>query len=135
MGIENFGNPVLPPEPEEEKKPEEQKIESAPQVSTGEIILIKEEIIARLDAEGFNEEIRQEIVKWREFRESLVQSTRDSIILNIDMFDMYVAAKMPEDAFDDASETYLQAMQEGEYDLVERILRIYPSLEGGLNII
>ncbi len=122
--------------PQEPVVPEEVvEVEKTQNVPSQEILLVKEDLIARLHSEGFSEEIRSEIVKWRQFRETLVQSVRDSIILNIDMFDMYVAAGMPEDAFEDAQETYLQAMQEEQYDLVDRILKIYPELEGGLSII
>ncbi len=100
-----------------------------------ERIPLKEEILQRILAEGFNEEIRGEVIKWRMFRETLVQTSRDQIILNIDMFELYNAAGMPEDGFEDARETYAQALLEGAHDLVDRILSIYPELEEGLTII
>lgn len=92
-------------------------------------ILTKEEIIERIKVVGFNEDVRQEIINWRVFRESLVVDTRGTIVLNVDMLDVYMAAGMAEDGYDDAVQTLYMARMESEVDLVERILKMYPELD------
>ena len=129
MGIEDFGAPVLPPEPEEEKKPDAQ-IEKEPMVLDMEGVLVKEEILERLRSEGFNEGIRKEIIKWREFRGSLNMSARDNVLVSVDMLEFYFAAGMAEDAYDDAVQTYYSARATpGCEDLVKIINDMYPELD------
>ncbi len=92
-------------------------------------ILSKEEIIEKINQDGFNEQIREDIINWRVFRESLVTDIRGTIILNVDMLDIYMAAGMAEDGYEDAVQTLYMARAEGEEDLVERILKMYPELD------
>ncbi len=50
------------------------------------------------------------------------------------MLDIYMAANMAEDGYNDAKETLYMAIAEGESDLVERILKIYPELQGTIGL-
>jgi uncharacterized membrane protein YheB (UPF0754 family) len=95
-----------------------------------EVFLTKDEIIEKIRQDGFNESIREHIIKWRTHMETLVETDRDRVSLEIDMLEYYAVAGFAEEEYENAIQTYYMARQtEGCEDLVDRILRIYPQLD------
>ena len=58
----------------------------------------------------------------------LENTSRATLILNIDRIDLYMADDNVEGAWEVAKEAYNCAMFENEQDLIERLLEIFPKL-------
>ena len=117
MGIDE--PPILPPE-----KPVEPEVTN----ETVEKIPTKEEILKLLEINGHNPETIAFVTKWTEERERQINTARDGVILNIDRIEFYLAIGDAEGAYECAKDALINAMNEGEEDLIERIQKIFPEI-------
>ena len=85
----------------------------------------KQEVLERLRLTGMeNEETMALVLKWRAEREEEVMkenTPKATIILNIEMADLYVAAGDKDGALESLQDAHYQAIQENETELQERI--------------
>ena len=98
-------------------------------VPTPENIPTKEEILKLLEVSGYSPENIALVTRWTEEREKEVQTARDGVVFNIDRIEFYVAAGDAEGAFEAARYAYENAMREGEEDLVEKLVKMFPELD------
>lgn len=92
-----------------------------------ERILTKNEILELVRSGGFNEQVRQEVSRWRSWMEVIVNTERDRIALEVDMLEFYASAGMREEESENAMQVYYFARATpGCDDLADIILGLYP---------
>lgn len=101
-------------------------MEGAP---TPEYLPTKAEIVSRLEEEGLTDATKEMVIRWTEVQEKEVRTARDGLLLNIQRVEFYEAAKDLDAAFECAREAYEEAVYQGEFDVVDILIKKYPSLE------
>jgi predicted RecB family nuclease len=90
-----------------------------------ELSVQKDEILTRLEKDGFSENVRQQVIEWRKKREeqAMALPTADKIVrLNYEMAQIYEYAGDTEEMFNSLYDVLQNAIQEGFTDL-ERMIR------------
>lgn len=95
-----------------------------------EKIPTKEEILDELKLKGLTNETMDMVAKWTVAREQEVKTARDGLILNIERIDFFLATGDIEGAWEDAQDAYVNAIGEGEEDLIQELLKRFPTLRG-----
>ena len=95
---------------------------------TPERIPEKLEIIERLKRDGMTTENEKLVTRWVIEREKLVQTPRDTVVLNIEIIDFYEAVGNDADTKEAVKQAYENARRENEDDLIEQLLQRFPEL-------
>ena len=129
MGMESFNNMPIPPEPDDISGRE--KIEKAEDFPTYHT---KEEILAKLKEKGFEDpETQKAVLEWIAQREGEVKiedTGKASVKFEFERIELYIAIGDMEGAYENAKYTYVSAVQEGMGDIVDKLLEMFPELEG-----
>ena len=96
---------------------------------TPESIPTKQEIIGQLKAQGLNPETLALVNRYFEQKEKEVTTARGTVELNIERIDFYFAVGDREGAWDVAKDAYENARREGEENLCDKLLQMFPELD------
>ena len=99
------------------------------ELPTPESVPTKQKIIEKLKTEGLTFEMKNLVSKWYESKEKEIITRKEQILFELDKIDFYYTVDDLKGAFDIARDAYEIARYEGEEDLVEKILEIFPELE------
>lgn len=88
----------------------------------------KSEILEKLKTDGLTSENSELVTKWVEEREKLVKTSRDTVILNIEIIDFYEVVGNDTDTQEAVKQAYENARRENEEDLIEQLLNRFPYL-------
>ena len=94
-----------------------------------ENISSKEDILEQLKTQGLTAENLTLITRWYEAKEKEIKTRRDEVKFEISKIDFYFALNDRDGAFDIAKDAYEIARREGEDDLCDKLLKMFPELD------